>query len=467
MKFLLVRPGLKDNNNFFIFTPSTHPPLGLLYIGSILEQNGHKVEVIDFYAEDISEQKLKNSLKSCDVVGMTVYTYDYYAAVEVSRMIKNIDPDIPLIIGGPHCTFLSKRSLSDIPLADISVIGEGEVVINDIVQNLNGYKKLHDINGIIFRENGSIVTNKPPKVTENLDSLPFPARHLVEKYDYGSFPFGYKLKKKTTSLMTTRGCPFKCRFCSRYSNFIKNWGFRQRSAENVVKEILEMNEKYHSLIIIDDNFLADKKRAHDIFDRLLKSDKEIDILIGGARVDTAEKKLYLKMKKTGVKFILYGLESGNQDVLDFYNKQITLQQIRNATKIARKMNFFIYASFIFGAPMETKEHIEKTIKFACSLPIDVAIFGLLGYMYGSSLWFEAVKNGKISEDEYLKIADKNQGLGNMTKEELLDFTMKAYKEFYFRPSYLASQIYRSVLRHDYSLLLNGIKFFPLIKTIGK
>ena len=468
MKFLLIRPGNQENKkNFFIFTPSTHAPLGLLYLGATLENDGHEVELIDFYAEDVSRQQLENALNSCDAVGMSVFTYDYKSAAEVSKMIKDIDSDIPIVIGGPHCTFLSKRSLSDIPCADISVSGEGEKVFSEIVQFLQGRKKLCDINGILYRDNGSIVTGPPPKVNDNLDDLPIPARHLVDKYDYGSFPFGYKLKKKVTSLMTTKGCPFHCRFCSRYNNFIKNWSFRKRSAENVVNEILEINGKCRSVMIIDDNFLADKKRAHRILDMILENDTNIDFLIGGARVDTAEKELYLKMKKAGVKFILYGVESGNQDVLDFYNKKITLQQIQKATMLARKMNFLVYASFILGAPIENKKHIENTIKFACSLPIDVAIFGILGYMYGSSLWFEAVKNGKISKDEYIRISDKNHGLGNFTKKELIQDTMKAFKKFYFRPSYLVCQIYRSILRNDYSLLFNGSKFLFMFNKIGK
>ena len=468
MKFLLLRPGCREKKHKpSIISPLALPPLGLLYLGSVLEQEGYKVELFDYYSEDVPREKLENSLKSCDAVGMTLYTEDCKSAADLSRLIKDLDSDIPLIIGGPHCTFLQKQSLSDIPDADVSVMGEGEYVILDLAKFLQGEKKLADIPGIYYRENGSILSGKPLQVIHNLDVLPFPARHLAEKYDYSSSAFGYTLKKKATSLITSKGCPFHCRFCTRYGNFIKDWGFRQRSVENVVKEIQEINGKYRSVVIVDDNFLADTKRAHRIFDMLLESNIDIEFLIQGARVDTADRELYLKMKKAGVKYIFYGIESGNQDVLDFYNKKITLQQIRNTTELAREMGFFIDSSFIFGAPIETKKHVENTIKFACSLPLDRANFVPLIYRKGSQLWSEAVKNKKISSSQYDTLADSSHNLGNFTEEELIEYTINAFKTFYFRPSYVLGQIYKTLLRKDYNVLINGLKFFTLFNKTSE
>jgi anaerobic magnesium-protoporphyrin IX monomethyl ester cyclase len=468
VKFLLIRPGDRENvYRFFISSPQSHPPLGLLYLGAALENDDHKVEVLDYYAEDITQKKLENSLKSSDAVGMMVYSNDFKPSVKISRIIKEINPDIPLIIGGPHCTFSKKQALIDAPNADICVVGEGDYVICDIAKYLDGKKKLSDINGIFYREKDSIKSGKPLKIIENLDDLPFPARHLVDKYDYGSFSFGYTIKKKVTSLISSKGCPFKCRFCSRYSNLIKEWSFRERSAENVVEEILEINGKYRSIIIVDDNFLANKTRAHKIFDMLLESEIDIDFLIEGARVDTAERELYLKMKKAGVKFVFYGIESGNQDVLDFYKKNTTIPQIRNAIKIAREMNFFIIGSFIIGAPIETKKHIENTIKFARSLPIDLAIFSPLAYMRGSELWNEAVKNNDILKNEDAFVPTISNNLGNFTNEEILNHTIEAFNSFYFRPNYLVAQFFKSLLRKDYSMIINGIKYFNLFNKISK
>lgn len=468
MKFLLIRPGNREKiYRYFVGSPTSHPPLGLLYLGAALEHDGHKVEVLDYYAEDISREQLKNTLLSADAVGMMIYTNDYKPALVISRTIKELNPDIPLIIGGPHCTFLQKQTLLKAPDADISVVGEGEEVIIDIVRFLQGRMKLSDVHGIYYRDRNSIKSGKPLRVIGNLDNVPFPARHLVEKYDYGAFAFGYNIKKKVTSLITSKGCPFHCRFCSRYSNLIKDWSFRKRSAENVVNEIQEINGKYRSVLIVDDNFLADKKRAHKIFDMLLKFDINIDFLIEGARVDTADKELYIKMKKAGVKLIFYGIESGNQDVLDFYNKKTTLQQIKKAIELAREMNFFIAAGFIIGAPIETKKHVENTISFACSLPIDLVNFAPLAYLRGSQLWSEAVKDKKILPNVDAVLADSRLDLGNFTEEELIDFTIEAFNTFYFRPNYIVGQIYKAFLRKDYSLLINGLKYFFLFRKIFK
>ncbi len=469
MKFLLLRPAEQDEENKTNKTFSLNlPPLGLLYIGASLEQNGHNVELLDYFGENISKEKLKNSLISSDAVGMSVYTYDYKSAINVSRLIKEIDTEIPLIIGGPHCSFVKKKSLEDIPFADISVMGEGENVILDIAKSLQGEKDLANVNGIYYKENKSIKQGKPLKVIQNLDDIPFPARHLVDKYDYSNFSYGYTFKGKITNLISSKGCPFRCRFCSRYCQYIKDWGFRKRSAENVTKEIKELNGKYKSIVIVDDNFLADKKRAHKIFDILLESDIDIDFLIHGARVDTAEKELYLKMKKAGVKYIFYGLESGNQDVLNFYNKNITIQQIKKATGLAEQMNFFIGASFILGAPIETKNHIENTIKFACSLPLDQANFVPLIYRMGSSLWNEAVENKKINPDQYEVLADSKHNLSNFTEEELIEFATLAFKSFYFRPKYIFRQLFKMLQQRDYNFFIKGLKYLIMFnKSVEK
>ncbi|MCX6667461.1 MAG: radical SAM protein [Euryarchaeota archaeon] len=444
-----------------------YPPIGLLYIGAVLEQHGHEIQIVDLGAEKVSEEQIKKYLLTADAVGMSVYTNNYQSVADTARVIKKLDPEIPLIIGGPHCSFLKERALYDIPDADIEVELEGELVMPDLVEFLKGEKQLSEIPGIIFREGNQIKYGKNTEVLKDLDALPFPARHLVEKYDYGNFPWGYQPRKKFTSMLTSRGCPFHCRFCSKYNNINKNYGYRERSAQNVFEEIREINDKYGSVKIVDDNFLVNKKRAHKIFDLILENRISIDILILGARVDSADKELYKKMRKANVKFLSFGVESGSQPVLDCYNKKITKEQIRNAVKLSRKMNFTTVGSFIFGAPIETKEHIEETIKFVCSLPFDSVIFRPLKYEVGSELWNEALKQNKVSKDEYAVPADSRRDLGNFTYEELQEYSEKATSRFYLRPQYLLGQIYRALSSGDINRLKNMIQvaFSHLWKNI--
>jgi anaerobic magnesium-protoporphyrin IX monomethyl ester cyclase len=468
MKFLLIRPGdWKKNVKYFIASPSSFPPLGLLYVASTLEQKGHKVEILDYYKEENANEKLKSALMSADAVGMGVSTNELNFSINISDMIKDIDANIPVIIGGPHCAFSQKQTLKDIPNADICIIGEGEYAILELVSYFNGKNDISNVHGIYYRDNSSIISGKPLKVIDNLDDLPFPSRHLVEKYDYGNFSFGLKFKKKVTSSISSRGCPFHCRFCTRYSNVLDGWGFRQRSSQNVLQEFEELDEHYGSMFIIDDCFLADKKRAHTIFDGLIYMGSDIDLYIGGTRADYADKDLYKKMKKAGVKTLLFGLESGNQDVLDFYDKRVNVQQIKETIQLAREMNFFTVGSFILGAPIETKEHIENTINFACSLPLDVALFSPLSYMKGSQIWYDAVQKNLISSDTTEVLADSRQGLGNFTLEELVKYGTDAFQRFYFRPTYILGQIYRSILRNDYNLLFNGLNYLFRVKKIEK
>lgn len=438
MKFLLLKIEEGYRQFGLIGKPkkviSTYPPLGLEYIGATLEQNGHNVEIIDFGVENLSQQHLKNCLMNSDVVGMSVYTNNYNIAAEKAKKIKDLDSDIPIVIGGPHCTHLKELSLSHIPNADIAVELEGEQVILDLVKYFKGNRKLSEIHNIHYRENKNIKSGKSYKVIEDLDSIPFPARHLVEKYDYGNFIWGLRPRKKFTSMTTTRGCPFNCRFCTRYGN-IKGWSFRQRSPDNVADEFKEIAGKYKSVMIVDDNFLTDIKRTHKIFNKIIEMDLDLELFILGARVDTAELELYKKMKKAGVKYVSFGIESGNQDILDFYNKKITLKQIKKAVKISNDMNFVTQGDFILGAPIETKRHIKNTIKFAASLPLDIVLFQPLDYEIGSELWEEAVKKDKISKDEYSVTADSRRGLANFTSKELENYVKKAYRNFYYNPFY--------------------------------
>ena len=458
MKFLLIK--LPERyKDFKLFTRtkndlSASPPLGLEYIAASLEKNGNEVEIVDLNVENPARENLKNLLLKSEAVGISVYTNNYTIAADVAREIKQIDPSIPLIIGGPHCTYLKENVFSHIPDADISVESEGEFVILDLVRYFEGNLKLSDIHGINYKEKNQIKTSKPLEVIEDLNSLPFPARHLTEKYEYNYWAI--RTKKKFTTMISSRGCPFKCRFCARFGN-IKGWSYRRRSTENIIKEIQEISQKYNSIMIVDDTFLADKKSAYNIMDKIIELDLNLEFYIQGARVDTAEYELYNKMKKAGVKFIGFGIESGNQDVLNYYQKKITLPQIRKAVTLARKMDFITQGFFILGASIETKKHIENTIHFATSLPFDLVVFQPLGYAIGSNLWEEALKEKKISKDEFSIPADSKRGLGNFTQEDFKIFIKKGYWNFYFNPRYIYRLLYGTFLHRNTNHLKTIIK----------
>ncbi len=430
------------------------PPLGLLYLGSALLEEGHKVEIYDFLLEDDSKEALKKSLLSADAIGFTVTGENLDEVVEVSNSIKESEPHIPIIIGGAHCTFHPNKSLYDVPSADVSVEGDGDFVIKEIINAIEGRIEYNQISGVYYRDKGKIRKGKKPIIIKDLDSIPFPSRNLIDKYNYGKIEDVYLFKPKMTSMVSSRGCQYNCRFCSRHAFSYDI--YRQRSSENVVKEFQEINEKYSSVVIVDDNFLTDKKRVNQILDEIIQTGVEIDIIILSTRADSADKELYRKMKKAGVIYLGYGLESGNQDVLDYYRKGITLDHIKNAIKLSREMNFITHGNFILGAPIETEQHIKNTINFACSLPLDIAIFQPLYYMHGSDLWGEAIQKGNIDiEDGYSVMADSQKGLGQFSETELEQYCRQAFNKFYMRPSYFIKQFLRSLKRKDFNLIKIG------------
>ncbi|ENO12441.1 Fe-S oxidoreductase [Thermoplasmatales archaeon SCGC AB-539-C06] len=377
----------------FLSTGAYLPPLGMLYLGKMLEINGHAVEIIDYSAEGININSLKGAVLSCDAVGMTIYSSqkELNNSVMLSNLVKKIDPHIPLLIGGPHCSLLPEQSLQD-HHADVCVKGPGEFVINPIVESLEGKRKLSTISGICYREGNRIRHSKPDNMIRDLDKIPFPARHLVEKYEYGYVLRTKMTKGKLASILTSRGCPHYCRFCELH-NYIPL--YQVRSISNITAEIEEIiNEGYKTLAFVDDNFLAQKEKVEKIMDFIIQKRADIKLWVINARADSAEKNLYEKMRDAGVEWINFGIESGNQDVLNFYNKKLTLSQIRETVNLSKEMGFFVGANFILGAPIETKKHIENTIKFAKSIPLNSAIFYILGYSYGTQLWEDAVNERK-------------------------------------------------------------------------
>lgn len=442
----------------FLPTGAYMPPLGILYLAKMLEINGHSAEVIDCNAEGKSIDAIKKAIPSCNAVAMTVYSEsrELNNSIMLSKLVKEIDPHIPILIGGPHCSLFPEGSLQDIH-ADICVKGPGELVIVPLVEALEGKGELPTIPGIYYKEGIRIRHTKPANWVEDIDELPFPARHLVEKYDYG-YMLGTKVAKgKLTSIIASRGCPFHCRFCNLHAHVPT---YQKRSTDNIIKEIDEIiNEGYTTLAFVDDNFLLNKKKVEKIMDFIIQKNTGIKLWIFHARADSADRKLYEKMRDAGVEQINFGIESGNQDVLDFYNKKLTLSRIQETVNLSNEMGFFNAASFILGAPIETQEHVENTIKFAKSIPLDFAVFYPFGYTYGSQLWEEAVNEGKIQPDEGTVLANSQRDLGNFTSEELMSYTMKAHRSFYLNPSLWMKEIYRAFTKKDLWRINLGLRMF--------
>ena len=429
------------------------PPLGILYLASQLKAAGHDVKVADFYAEHYTKKRLKEVIADADLIGMTLTSFTMKDALPIAKQIKAAAPEVPFIIGGPHVTLYPSKSL-DLTGADISVAGEAEGSIIPLVEAIasGGCEgpMLKEIPGVTFRTKDGFVSGPPGTFAKDLDALPFPDRSLVEDYDYG-YLLGSKISKgRFTTIITSRGCPMRCRFCTRV--VVSMGRYRARTAENVIEEVKAVHDEgYETVMFVDDNFMANRRRTLRILEGLIKADLDLEFIAQG-RVDGVDDEIFTAMRKAGIRVLLLGIESGNQEVLDFYKKKTTLEQIERCVRMARKHDIVTVGTIILGAPIETREHFQRTVDFLNGIPVDLVHFFQLELAAGSDMWKEAVADGIITEDDYLVYVGKEKGYGNMTSDEIFQWVQEAHKKFYIRPGWWLDQIWQGFRRRDFRVL---------------
>lgn len=445
MKILLINP-LAVKSELRRHGADTHPPLGLLYIAAVLEKEGHKVSVIDNEAECLDEQRLKERIsgEKPDAVGITAYTAKYDSVVHAAKMVKAVDRKIPVIIGGPHPSTLPNETLNEIPEADFITVGESEHTIAELVKAIKKGGPYNKIDGIGYRSKGKPVLTKPRELIQNLDELPLPARHLIPDLTKRKSSFRYK-RLPFTSMITSRGCPFQCIFCH-HSVFGKK--YRMHSAERVIKEIEYLIRTYgiKEIHFVDDLFTFDAERTEKICDLIIEKGLDITWSCNGrVNILSRHKHLIPKMKKAGCWYISFGIESGDQETLNFIKKAITLEQIKEVIWAVHRVGIFTKGYFMMAHPIDTKASIRRTINFAKSLPLDAVQFAIATPYPKTELYELAPKYGTFDKTlDYSRYSshspDPTFVPKGLTKEYLIRMQKRAYKEYYFRPSYITRQI---------------------------
>lgn len=422
-----------------------NPPLGLLYLAGYMQKFSPEIElkVIDCLAEEIDYEEIEKRIKDFapDVIGVSVMTFTLLDSLKLAETAKNVNKNIKVVFGGPHVNIYSKETLA-LGNVDFIVLGEGEKIFNDLVLNINEPEKLKNIRGLVFYdENKKIVNTGLPELIEDLDALPLPARNLVDNDLYSSVLGTSKL---VTTMMTSRGCPYKCIYCDR-PHLGKN--FRARSAENVIAEIKDcMQYGVREFLMYDDTFTIDKKRVHAVCDMIIKEKLDISWDIR-ARVNTIDKPMLEKLKQAGCVRIHYGVESGTQKILNIFKKGITIKQAEEVFKLTHNVGIETLAYFMIGNPEETKEDIEETIRFAKKLDPDYVHITATTPFPATELYFMALNRGFIKKDVWLEFA-KNPNTDFIPPlwdeivsiPELQNYIKKAYKQFYFRPSYILKRL---------------------------
>jgi len=310
---------------------------------------------------------------------------------ELARRIKKDFPDTPLVIGGPQLCSAPEKTMRDGPY-DLGVLGEGEETMLELAKAIaGGERDLSRIRGLIRRGTGGLIFNEPRPYIEDLDILPFPARHLYPPLDrYRPVPASY-IKKPVGLMISSRGCPYQCIFCDR-----KVFGnrFRAHSSRYVVDEMEELIKKYGAKEIrfMDDTFTLDIKRVDAICDEIFKRKIKAPWTCL-TRVNTVNLDILKKMKRAGCWQVIYGIESGDQRMLDIIKKSVTVEQNELGVRLAKKAGLNVRATFVFGLPGETLETIRRTVEFAKRADLDVVNFFTVILFPGNELFSMAKKEG--------------------------------------------------------------------------
>jgi len=472
MKILLISPPYKWEDRKV--GEGVLPPLGLLYIASVLLEKDHKVELLDARALSLSKKDVEQEIarRKPDVVGISSMTFNISEAFDIAGIVKNVDKDIKVMIGGAHPTALPTETLEECKHIDIVVYGEGEETVPELMEAIEGKKKLETIKGIAYRDGGRIIRTPPRPLIEDLDIVPFPARDLLpwEKYQRLTHRtlFSKSADKPYTTMMTSRGCPYGCVYCDK-SAFGRKW--RARSAENVVAEIEHVVEKYKvgDISFHDDLFTLDRKRVIRICELLLE--KGIDISWAcDARADTVDEEMLNMMKKAGCMTVCFGVESGNETILKNIQKSESLDEIRNAVKLARKAGLNVSAGFIFGLPGETLETAKATINFAKELNVDIAIFNIATPFPGSPLFKQLEKEGRILTHDWSKynphLSEMVYRHENLSSEAIGKLHGEAYRSYYMRPAYIVSKA-GAALANPIGFFRAGVVFSKMLMKKAK
>jgi radical SAM superfamily enzyme YgiQ (UPF0313 family) len=388
MRIALISPKWNKKAN-------DYPPLGLGYLAAVLEHNHHQVQILDFSLDP--QSSLDSDVQHVNafnphLVGITAMTSVYHSALETATLLKAY-LGRPIVLGGPHATMCPERILTESPVIDYVVRGEGEETILELVEALGGDRDLGSVNGLTYRRRGEIVSNPDRELIADLDALPFPARHLFDLNRYGlRTPEG----RPMATVLSSRGCPYNCCYCFKG---IVGRTYRQRSPENIIAELRHIIAEYgiRDFYFIDDLFTIDSRRLQAITEGLIAQRLNIRWQCLG-RVDRVSADILRQMYAAGCRRIHYGIESGNQEILRRINKGIKLEQVREAVRWAKEAGIQAKGYFMLGLPGDTEETMQQTLDLAVELDLEEAMFSLTTPFPGTRLWDELVK--KRPETEY-------------------------------------------------------------------
>jgi len=411
---------------------TTWPPISLTQTAALLRQRGHEVRVNDCSVEGIDREKLKQILAdfSPDLLVMNSTTPSLNFDLTIPPLAKQVLPDLKVAAFGIHVGTLPEESFARTEALDFIVRGEPEATICGLADALTNGDDFAAIGGLSFRRNGSIQHGPERNFIPNLDELPYPAWDLINLDNY-RLPF---TGRRFLMVTTARGCPYDCIYCVAQSYYGRK--IRARQPTKIVDELEFLRDHYgvQDFFFWSESFTMIKAAIKELCREIIRRGLKIR-WVCNSRVDNVDRELLELMKKAGCWMISYGVESGVQAILDGIKKDITIEQIRQAIKMTRKVGFQIAGHFVLGLPGETPQTLRQTYQFACSLDLDYAQFYCASPWPGSEFYRLAKQEGWLASsnwDDY----EQDHSVTNypgLSATEITRFRNWATRRFYLRP----------------------------------
>jgi len=448
MKVLLVYPR---------FEPYSSPPLGVAYLASYLKSFGIDVDILDctFVTREYARKKIL--FGNWDIVGISVVTSTMNESIDLTKQLKDLKNPPLLVFGGAHATAVPEDTLK---YCDVVCVGEAEKSFHELCEAYKNKQSFKDIKGIYFKDKDKVVFTGLSDFIEDLDSVPFPDRELLDMDSYFNNKIGRQrwcIPQPSTSMIATRGCPFNCTYCA--TKYIHGKKIRYRSVKNVIDEIKFLKDTYSikSIYFNDDTFTANLSWLTELCRELKKLNIKWST---NTRVDLVDEHKIKMMKDAGCSFLSLGIESGSEKILSqILKKGTNLNKIIKAFNLTSKYGIMTQGTCMLGIPGETKEDIKKTIKFVKKIDADSIQFTIFTPFPGTEIFDYVQENGKFLFDSWKDFTYYEKPVFEMPElkiSEIKSSIKKAYMGFYLRPSYFFKQIYK-MRNYDYFIQMrNGV-----------
>ena len=407
------------------------PPTDLMYLASVAEKEGFEAKICDYSQGGDLVEDLKEFKPDYLVVNVATPTLEH--DLDALKIAKDILPNVVTIAKGAIFLTKSEDILKNHEALDIVIFGEAEDTLKEILQGIE--KPL----GIYYREDGQIKFSGVRPFIDNLDEIPFPARHLVDNTIYRR-PDNNKVQ---AVVKVARGCPFHCFFC--LATPVSGAKVRRRSVENIVEELKECVEKYNitNFVFWSDIFNLDKNWTMALCQAIIDSGLKIT-WSANTRADTADDEMAKMMYKSGCRLVSIGVESGSQYMLEKMGKKITLDDVRRTVKTFKDAKIRIYNYFVIGLPWESEETVEETIRFAIELDSDFISFYTATPLPGSRFYEYAKEHDLFDKETSFENAYFYPAVNthNLTRDRVFELHKSAIKRFYLRPLYILKMLTR-------------------------